>query len=161
MDRIYAHDLHRKRVTLPVCEPRGSETIDATINYERFFKTRLRHFDKINKEWKRTGQSWYRGILYRVARDEGLGVGSGRQQSFLRSSSFIRFHSFRSLLSPPVIATKLYPFKRQRLPATQYNFRTTKSSLRIPFTGPARPTLPSPLPPFLRKYGFCYLNEAM
>lgn len=102
------------------------------------------------------GQSWYnsrRGIYTRIARDEGLGVGSGRQQSFLRSSSFASIHFARFFPPPlppspssPVIATKLYPFKRQRLPATQYNFRTTKSSLRIPFTGsPRRSLLSHPL----------------
>lgn len=73
-----------------------------------------------------------------------------QQQSFLRSSSnFIRFHSFRLPPSSPSSASfptgnsyEIISFETARLPATQCNFRTTKSSLRIPFTGYRERTAP-------------------
>lgn len=77
-----------------------------------------------------------------------------QQQSFLRSfSNFARFHSFRSpspfASFPTGNSYEIISFQTARLPATQYNFRTTKSSLRIPFTGYERTAIPRDTFPLL------------
>lgn len=78
-----------------------------------------------------------------------MGIGSGRSTTKFPSILF-ELHSLPFIsVSPSPFASfptgnsyEIISFETARLPATQCNFRTTKSSLRIPFTGYRERTAP-------------------